>query len=355
MYVVGGLVFSLALGAQTASPPKGKTAEQVYKNIQVLRGAAATEIIPSMQFMSSSLGVRCDHCHVEGAFDKDDKKPKQQAREMMRMVSTLNQNNFAGQRGITCYSCHAGNLRPRRTPVVDPGKPARPVASAPSSASAAAILDRYFQAIGGVPALRKISSEVEKGTMELSHGVQFPIEIAWKQPDLRSVRVQYPNGDSLEVENGDAGWSLVPGRPLHSMSASEAAAARTEANPAFLARLTQTFSKLEMRPETQIAGHPVSVIRASNPNQAPVKLYFDKQSGLLVRLLRYVDSPLGRNPTQMDYSDYRDVAGVRLPFRWTAAQPQGQFTVQLGEIQVNVPIDNSRFNKPTEEVAAAGN
>ena len=72
-----------------------------------------------------------------------------------------------------------------------------------------------------------------------------------------------------------------------------------------------------------------------------MKLYFDEQSGLLVRLVRYAESPLGRAPTQIDYGDYRDVDGVETPFRWTVAQPDGSSTIQLEQVQQNVPIEPS--------------
>ena len=98
----------------------------------------------------------------------------------------------------------------------------------------------------------------------------------------------------------------------------------------------------------------MNVIRASNPNLPPVELYFDQQSGLLVRMVRYVDSPLGRNPTQVDYADYRDVAGIKQPFQWTVAQPQGRFTVQLDQIEVNVPVEEARFAKPEASPSANG-
>ena len=77
-----------------------------------------------------------------------------------------------------------------------------------------------------------------------------------------------------------------------------------------------------------------------------MKLYFDSTSGLLVRLVRYSDSPVGRNPTQVDYEDYRDVAGVKMPFRWTVTWTDGQTMTELTEIQANIPIDASRFARP---------
>lgn len=72
----GLIAFTFTGRAQnTAAPAPGqspKTAEQQFKNIQVLKGAPADQVIPAMQFISSSLGVECDFCHVQNAFDKDD-------------------------------------------------------------------------------------------------------------------------------------------------------------------------------------------------------------------------------------------------------------------------------------------
>ena len=112
------LALLLCAGAQTPPGSSPKTAEQVYKNIQVLKGIPADQLIPAMQFITESLGVGCDQCHVERAFENDDKKSKQTARQMIQMMLALNQNNFAGQREVTCYSCHRGSLHPARTPVV---------------------------------------------------------------------------------------------------------------------------------------------------------------------------------------------------------------------------------------------
>ena len=93
--------------AQAGSPSTApKKAEEQFKNIQTLKGIPADQVIPSMQFITASLGVECDFCHVQGAFDKDDKKPKQTARKMMEMMFAINKENFEGHREVTCYSCH---------------------------------------------------------------------------------------------------------------------------------------------------------------------------------------------------------------------------------------------------------
>ena len=80
------------------------------------------------------------------------------------------------------------------------------------------------------------------------------------------------------------------------------------------------------------------------------RLYFDKNSGLLVRLVRYAETPVGRNATQIDYADYREMDGVKSPFRWTLSRPNGRFTIQVKEAKNNVAIEDAKFVKPGGEV-----
>src|SRR4030081_1465281 len=104
---VAGVILAsgaVALRAQSAQPSTGaaaaKTTEQVYKNIQVLKGVPADQLIPSMQFITASLGAQCDFCHVGRAFEKDDKETKQTARKMMRMMFIVNKDNFDGHQEV---------------------------------------------------------------------------------------------------------------------------------------------------------------------------------------------------------------------------------------------------------------
>jgi len=146
-----------------------KKAEEQFKNIQVLKGIPADQLFPTMQFVTASLGVECDFCHVQNAFDKDDKKTKQTARKMMEMMFALNKENFEGHREVTCYSCHRGNPKPLAIPVVmteekasiaEPHPPEgaaeSPGAKEPSGPTAAHLIDKYVQAAGGASAIEKI-------------------------------------------------------------------------------------------------------------------------------------------------------------------------------------------------------
>src|SRR4051794_36184352 len=86
----------------------GKKAEEVYKNIKVLTGVPASDITQTMHLIEAETGMDCTFCHVEGAFDREDKAMKQVARQMITMMQTINKTNFAGQQFVTCYTCHEG-------------------------------------------------------------------------------------------------------------------------------------------------------------------------------------------------------------------------------------------------------
>jgi len=330
-----------------------RTADQVYKNIQVLKGIPADQLMPSMQFMTASLGVQCDYCHSENAFEKDDKETKQKARKMMRMMFAINKDNFDGHREVTCYSCHRGANKPVITPIIsgEAGKVAveeRTGHQDPNTLGLPGvdqIFGKYLQAIGGTEAASKMSTRIQKGTLTVG-SEHFPVEVLAKAPTKRVTTVRFPGGDSVTAINGEAGWLSTPGRPVHGMSPSEADAARLDAELFFPSTLPQFFKELHVEQKEQINGDETYVVSGIRDNWPPVQLYFDEKSGLLVRVLRYVESPLGRNPTQIDYADYHDEGGVKTPFRWTVARPNARFTIQIEQMQQAVPIEEEKFAKP---------
>jgi hypothetical protein len=89
-----------------------KTAEQQFKNIKVLQGMPADQVVIGMHVIEASLAVECEYCHVANDFPKDDKEPKETARKMIQMVMDLNKNSFSGQQIVTCYTCHRGSPKP---------------------------------------------------------------------------------------------------------------------------------------------------------------------------------------------------------------------------------------------------
>jgi hypothetical protein len=101
---------------------------------------------------------------------------------------------------------------------------------------------------------------------------------------------------------------------------------------------------------TAIEDREVQVIQGMAAGGSRVKLYFDSKTGLLARQLRYTNTMVGTIPIQIDYSDYRDVAGVKMPFHWVVTWTGGQSTMQLNEVQANIAIDAARFAKPAPAV-----
>lgn len=345
-------VLALTGSAQNPSSSQPKTAGQAYKNVVVLKTIPADQLIPSMQFITAALGVDCEFCHVEGAFEKDDKKPKQIARKMIEMMIVINQDNFDSHREVTCYSCHRGHPKPVSIPVISDA--AMPPAESEDHAQQATLppadqlVDKYIQAVGGAAALQKVTSRVEKGSMTGFGGKQFPIEVDAKAPNKRISIMHLPNGESITAFDGTNGWLGAPGRPVREMHGGDVESAKIDADFYFPTRIKQIFTELKTDRSEKVGDHSTWVVIGAREGQPPLELYFDQQSSLLVRLLRFVDSPLGLNPTRIDYADYRDSGGVKIPFRWTLSRTSGSFTIQVQDVQQNVSIDDSKFAKPPE-------
>ena len=359
-----GVIVLLAAGgwairgvkAQSGAP---KTAEQQFKNIQVLKGVPADQLFPTMQFISVSLGVECEFCHVEGAFEKDDKKPKQTARNMMRMMFAINKDNFEGHREVTCYSCHRGATGPVGTPIISdlepkekPGELRKGGVVVAKQPAADQIFDTYLKALGGADALEKITSRVQKGKINFNGG-DFAIDIFTKDAGKRISLMHMPEGDSATAYNGREGWLGAPGRPVREMHGADLDGAAMDADLHLASRLKQMFSETKVEQGEKIGDHETYLVIGRREGDTPIKLYFDQQSGLLVRLVRFGETALGNLPTQIDYSDYREANGVKVPFRWTLARANGRFSVQVSTMKQNVPVEDAKFVKPADPAPAS--
>ena len=339
-----------------AEAAKGKTeeaqtAEQKFKNIQVLKGFPADQLIPSMQFISASLGVECEFCHVQRAMEKDDKKPKLTARKMMTMMMQINADSFKNEREVTCYTCHRGSVHPVGMPILSADNPAAPPApeeepaAATALPSAQAILDKYLAAVGGAAVLQKIKTRVQTGNIEVA-GKKYPIEIYSQSPDSRVSISHLPSGPSVTAFNGEAGWLSSP-NGIRRMSSAEQQAAQIDAELYFPLQLPRMYQEFEASSGEVINGKATYLVSAKGKATPSLRLYFEQESGLLVRLIRFAETPLGRNPTEIDYADFRVANGVKLSYRWTLARPNGRFTIQIDAVKQNVPLDEGQFVTPS--------
>jgi len=202
-----------------------------------------------------------------------------------------------------------------------------------------------------VAAIERISSREENGTTILG-GKSVSVEVFDEDPGKRTLVRHMPTGDSTTAFDGQAGWFGMPGRPTRAMQGADLDAAQMDADLHFPLHIRQVFAELRVEYPEKIGDREAYLVLGMRQGEPPVKFYFDEQSGLLVRLVRYAKSPLGLDPTQIDYTDYRDADHVEIPFRWTVAQPGGSSTIQLEQVQQNVPIYDAKFAKPAASEAA---
>jgi len=332
-----------------------KAAQPKFKNLQVLKDVPSDQMIPAMQFISASLGVECEFCHVRDAYDKDDKQSKKTARRMIQMMFALNANQFDGERAVTCYTCHRGSAKPVSIPMVDSTAPyvseAR-LATDPAATgrtdlpSADDVIEKYMQAVGGSAAVANVSSRVESGTVTFGLGVGFPIEILTKSPSRQAMIVHLSAGDSSTVFDGQNGWFRPPAGPVRDMPQADIAGAKLDADLQFPINVKKTFQQLKVIRTEKVGEHEAILLFATNSSGPPLELYFDRQTGLLLRQLRFGSSPLGLNPTQIDYGDYKTFDGVQVPLHLVITRPNRTLDIHLLQVTQNARIDDVKFARP---------
>lgn len=330
----------------SAAALAGKKAPEVYKNIQILKDLDADQLQPSMQFIAASLGVECSHCHVQNANEKDDKKAKLKARQMMQMTFEINKTSFEGKRLVTCATCHHGALSPAVAPAVletDGERPAQPTPT--TSPTPDQLFARYVQAAGGAEALKRITTRVEKGFLIFGE-TKVPIEVYAKAPNKRASISHSEKSESITAFDGSAGWFSNTGMPLRDMGRIDAQSAMVDAIFDLPLDAPKIFTQFRPGAPERVGDRPMYVVYGSGQGKPLTKFFFDEQTGLLMRLERYNDVGLGVMPVRVDYADYRNADGIQIPFRWTLARPAGRFSIQIDTVEQNVAIDDARFAKP---------
>jgi hypothetical protein len=352
-----GLAVSAA--GQAGPPQTPQMSETVFTNVQVLKGIPVDQFMDAMGMFSASLGYDCSSCHsaeihTDRAAFAITTPMITRARQMLAMMNGLNAANFGGRPRVTCFTCHRGNPSPDDVPslalqygdlVDDPNRMAvLPV----RNVSADQVFTKYIQALGGAQRLASLTSVVATGTYGgfNTGGGDVTIEIAARAPNQRTQVVRAPDGDAVKTYDGRNGWVAEGWRPLPLMAltAGNLEGARLEAITWFPAGIREAFSQWRVG-ATTIDDRPVQILQGTNAGQLPVNLYFDA-SGLLVRTLRWNRTAVGTVPTQTDYADYRDVAGVKMPFKLVVTWTDGQNTIALSEVRPNVAIDAARFSTP---------
>jgi hypothetical protein len=331
--------------------------EQVQKNIQVLSGLPASQLIPVMNYMASSLGVRCTYCHVmkdnKWDFVADEKPEKGTAREMIKMVQVINKGNFKGNPAVGCFTCHRGNHEPVRVPQLPIAAPT-PFADSPQTATketpptADQILTKYTQALGGSAVIEKLKTRSMKGTWLTSNGITLGYEVYQSAPDRLYTVLNTPKQGVFERGfNGQTAWEKS-GRGIRDIEGIELFYLKRYPDLFKDIKLQGQFTRISFGGKDKIDGKDIYVLRGIGVDGKGERLFFDAQTGLLVRRITLTTTVVGLIPEQVDYEDYRDVDGLKLPFtiRTTSIDSFYSSTRKFTEIKLNLPVDETKFNKP---------
>jgi hypothetical protein len=230
--------------------------------------------------------------------------------------------------------------------------PALGLFAAPQSAegpSVDQILDHYVQAVGGKDAIGKVTSRAMKGTLDNSDdGTTSPAEVFTKAPNKYLEVVTLGDaGQAQQGWNGASGWGKDPDSGLHDMEKSDQAAAARDYDFYRQIRLKELFPKMALTGKMKVDDRDAYIVEATSADGATEKLYFDAESGLLVRRdFERVTVDDGIVLYEVDYDDYKDVDGLKLASTIRRKTPDYTLTYRVTEIKDNVPIDDAKFNKP---------
>lgn len=357
--------------AQTPAPAaKGPAAGEAFKNVTTasLKVLTVSDFLGAMGVMAAALGYDCADCHPGAGSDKVDwvfdTPKKKTARKMVDMVATINRTNFGGAQMVTCFTCHHGRDLPVTTIALDtlygpPNEEKRDIiVRGEGQPTADSILDKYIAAVGGAQKWAGIKSWVATGSSlgyeGLGGGGTFSIYA--QAPDKRTTQIQFKDhperGDSTRAFNGTSGWIKSPRGlvPEFEFTGSELEGMRADAMTSFPNQIKTAFRNWTVGQNDVIGDKEVYVVQGRNQTTASgmfyATFYFDTKTNLLVREVRYSASPIGRIPTQMDFSDYRDVSGVKFPFKYQFSWLDGRDQFQINDVKTNVSIDAAKFGKP---------
>jgi hypothetical protein len=312
-------------------------AETVFRNITALKGSKASDIIPSMQFMSAALKVDCDYCHT-GDRSSDEKRAKQTTREMIAMQNDINTKNFGGRTQVTCATCHAGHEHPIAFPPIQ-GLEVR--ARRSQTLKADDILASYAKAVGtdaakAIPAIHlKGTSGVDKTPVEITYsGTKFAVTIKDKKGDIR------------QGFNGSTPW-LTYEKAIRKIPMQYATAFINQnelyLGPDSLPKIGSTSAGT-----ATLAGKENNVVTGSLPDKTRVSLFFDKTTSLLSRVSFYYPTILGSIAQINDYSDYKKVNGVFVPMTIANHSSQGEDVFHFRSANVDPKLDMTVFDPPAK-------
>ena len=370
-------------GGPPPAPPKpGQLAPEYYKNIKTLTKLPADQLRTQMEYFTASLGVQCNFCHVQGQFDSDDNPRKDRARKMMKMVDRFN-DDTVNDITVTCATCHHNRVPPERTPTLavnmtqaeaeaaaaaraargggpggqgpgrgGPGGPGGgqgrgrgPAPEPKPTETADAVLAKYAQALGGDAALAAAKTRVLEGTQTGRDLQTQPIKVQEKiTGEYRADIASTPN-PSVRVSAPAGAWTTGFGPNPRDLEGVQAAQVARPTDFGLALNAKTIYSSFDVRRYETIDGKRSIVIDAKRGPLVTESLYFDLESGLLLRRGVQTKTSYGNLAEQVDYSDYKEAGGIKIPFTVRHATWNQVTTVKFADAKVNAQIDDAIYVK----------
>ena len=327
---------------------KVETAGQKFKSIKVLNDMPADQMGKVMNMISASLGVDCKFCHAsnDGDYEKEGFEHKDMARKMMKMVFDLNKTQFDGRPEINCNSCHNGRSHPQPSFPLTAAKPPEERPKQPDvKPTVDEILTKYESALGGKDKIAKITSRSIKASRLEPDGKTTEPEEIFQKGSKMAVNTIYGKYVVAEIFDGKEFVKLGDKSKID-LKADELEQGKREAQLFANPYLKPIFATLEFRFLDRIDGRDVYMVLGTTGDKKRERLYFDAATGFLVRRVASSPTVFGNHVLQVDYQDYKDFGGVRLPTTVHYAIPHIQWTRKVLEVKTNVSIDDKLFAVP---------
>jgi hypothetical protein len=322
------------------------TAAEKFTHVTELGTMPAEQMGKVMNLMSEALGVSCQHCHAGNDFAAENVGGKDVAREMIAMTFKLNKDYFQGRTSITCYTCHRGETHPVAVSFGKPGlsETSLPVTAALPHVTVDAVLDKFVQAVGGADKLSAIQSRYITAKRIEPSG-RFEPEELWQTANGRShLTTLYGNLPIVEVFDGRSAWKLAGDNDIP-LKFDELAQIEMEATVAQPLSIKHRLPGLRVQASARIDERETHVLAVDRYETLTERFYFDAQSGLLVRRTSSLPTVLGEFVYQVDYTDYREYEGVKLPATLRFQMPNVRWDRSVMTVENNVAIDENLFRK----------
>lgn len=267
----------------------------------------------------------------------------------------INMTNALREDGLKCFVgillcaclCFAGAAG-AQSPGAAPKTPAASHAS--PDLTAQQILDKYVQAIGGREAWEKLKTRVSMGTIEIpSMSLSGTVLVHEKAPNRMLMVVILAGSAFRQGFDGTEGWSDDPVNGVRVKSGAALEEMRRDADFYHPLHLQQIYTKFAVKGTETINGRDAYVLEATLPDGGADKMYFDKESGLVIRMETQQHTSDGVQTFVEDIEDYHQVDGVKLPFTVHQTNSASSYTIRFGDVHHNTELDDSEFAQPAAQ------